>query len=62
VQLDPELVEAHVLLADMAQQTVRWAEAKVSTSGFLDLSPNNAAAYSALAYWFGKSGAYGGGQ
>jgi len=34
VQLDPELVEAHVLLADMAQQQWRWAEPKVSTSGF----------------------------
>ncbi len=56
VQLDPELVEAHVLLADMAQQQWRWAEAESEYQRVLDLSPNNAAAYSALAYWLVSQG------
>ena len=55
-QLDPELVEAHVLLADMAQQQWRWAEAESEYQRVLDLSPNNAAAYSALAYWLVSQG------
>ena len=56
VQLDPELVEAHVLLADIAQQQWRWAEAESEYQRVLDLSPNNAAAYSALAYWLVSQG------
>src|SRR6266403_1041389 len=56
VQLDPELVEAHVLLADMAQQQWRWAEAESEYQRVLDLSPNNAAANSALAYWLVSQG------
>jgi tetratricopeptide (TPR) repeat protein len=56
LELDPELVEAHVLLADMAQQQWRWAEAEGEYQRALELSPNNAAAYSALAYWLVSQG------
>jgi len=51
LELDPELVEAHVLLANMAQQQWRWAEAEAEYRRALELSPNNAAAYAAFAFW-----------
>jgi TolB-like protein/Flp pilus assembly protein TadD len=56
LELDRELVEAHVLLADMAQQQWRWAEAEGEYQRALELSPNNAAAYSALANWLVSQG------
>jgi tetratricopeptide (TPR) repeat protein len=49
--LDPELVEAHVLLADVAQQQWRWSEAEAEYRRALELRPNDAAAYSGLAQW-----------
>src|SRR5882757_2096740 len=51
LEIDPELVEAHVLLANMAQQQWRWAEAEAEYRRALELSPNNAAAYAAFAFW-----------
>jgi tetratricopeptide (TPR) repeat protein len=56
LELDPELVEAHVLLANMAQEHWRWAEAEAEYRRALELSPNNAAAYSAFAYWLVSQG------
>ena len=56
LELDPELVEAHVLLADVAQQQWRWAEAEGEYHQALELSPNNAAAYSSLANWLVSQG------
>jgi TolB-like protein/Flp pilus assembly protein TadD len=56
LELDPELVEAHVLLADMAQEQWRWAEAEGEYRRALGLSPNNAAAYSSLANWLVSQG------
>ena len=56
LELDPELVEAHVLLANMAQQQWRWAEAEAEYRRALELSPNNAAAYSAFAFWLVSQG------
>jgi TolB-like protein/thioredoxin-like negative regulator of GroEL len=56
LELDPELVDAHVLLADMAQQQWRWAEAEGEYRRALELSPSNAAAYSALANWLVSQG------
>lgn len=56
LELDPELVEAHVLLAKMAQEQWRWAEAEAEYRRALELSPNNAAAYSAFAFWLVSQG------
>jgi TolB-like protein/Tfp pilus assembly protein PilF len=56
LELDPELVEAHVLLADMAQQQWHWAEAEAEYRRALELSPNSAAAYSAFAGWLVSQG------
>jgi TolB-like protein/Tfp pilus assembly protein PilF len=51
LELDPELVDAHVLVANMAQQQWRWAEAEVEYRRALELRPYDAAAYSGLAQW-----------
>jgi TolB-like protein len=56
LELDPDLVEAHVLLGDMAQQQWRWAEAEAAYRRALELSPNNAEAYSAFAGWLVSQG------
>src|SRR6266403_920849 len=56
LELDPELVEAHVLLGNMARQQWRWAEAEAEYRRALELSPNNAAAYAAFAFWLVSQG------
>jgi len=56
LELDPELVEAHVLLGNMARQQWRWAEAETAYRRALELSPNNAEAYSAFASWLVSQG------
>ena len=56
LELDPELVEAHVLLADMAQEQWRWSEAEAEYRRALELRPNDASAYSGLAQWLGCQG------
>lgn len=56
LELDPELVEAHVLLADMALQQWRWAEAEAEFRRALELSPNNAAANAGFSGWLASQG------
>jgi pentatricopeptide repeat protein len=56
LELDPDLVEAHVLLGDMAQQQWRWAEAEAAYRRALELSPNNAQAYLAFGNWLVSQG------
>jgi pentatricopeptide repeat protein len=56
LELDPNLVEAHVLLGDMAQQQWRWAEAEAAYRRALELSPNNAQAYSSFGNWLVSQG------
>jgi TolB-like protein/DNA-binding winged helix-turn-helix (wHTH) protein len=51
LKLDPELVEAHVELANMLQTQWRWAEAEAEYRRALELRPNDATAYSGLAWW-----------
>ena len=51
LELDPELVEAHVELANMLQTQWHWAEAEVEYRRALDLRPNDATAHSGLAWW-----------
>jgi TolB-like protein/Tfp pilus assembly protein PilF len=52
LELDPELPEAHILLANMQQKEWQWADAEVEYRRALELSPNNAEAYEGLAQWF----------
>ncbi len=51
LELDPELAEAHVLLADMYQTQWQWTEAEAEYKRALDLKPNDADAHLGLANW-----------
>jgi len=52
LELDPELVEARVLLADALQQDWRWAEAEAEYKQAISLSPSDAGAHASFSYWF----------
>lgn len=56
LELDPELVEAHVLLGLMAQEQWHWADAEAEYRRALELRPNDAAAHSGLADWLISEG------
>jgi TolB-like protein/DNA-binding winged helix-turn-helix (wHTH) protein/Flp pilus assembly protein TadD len=51
LELDPDLPEAHVLLADTYMSQWRWAEAEAEFKRALDLNPNNVDAHIGLADW-----------
>jgi TolB-like protein/DNA-binding winged helix-turn-helix (wHTH) protein len=51
LELDPDLAEAHVLLAEMKQREWHWAEAEAEYKRALDLKPNDAMAHLGLADW-----------
>ena len=51
LELDPELAEAHVLLADVYQEQWRWSDAQAEYKRALDLKPNDAAAHVGFAHW-----------
>jgi TolB-like protein/tetratricopeptide (TPR) repeat protein len=51
LELDPELAEARVLLANALQKDWHWAEAEVEYRRAIELSPNDAAAQAGLADW-----------
>jgi TolB-like protein/DNA-binding winged helix-turn-helix (wHTH) protein/Tfp pilus assembly protein PilF len=51
LELDPNLAEARVLLAEIEQRKWRWAEAEVDYRRALELDPNNAAAHAGFALW-----------
>lgn len=51
LELDPELAEAHVLMASMAETEWHWAEAESEYHRAVELRPNDAATYSGLAWW-----------
>jgi TolB-like protein/DNA-binding winged helix-turn-helix (wHTH) protein/Flp pilus assembly protein TadD len=56
LELDPDLAEAHVLMALIAETQWHWAEADSEYHRALDLRPNDAAAYSGLAWWLDCQG------
>jgi TolB-like protein/tetratricopeptide (TPR) repeat protein len=56
LELDPESVEAHLVLADMERSQWQWAEAEAEYRRALGLSPNNALAQSGLADWLLSQG------
>jgi tetratricopeptide (TPR) repeat protein len=51
LELDPELAEARVLLANALQKDWHWAEAEAEYRRAIELSPNDAGAHSGLADW-----------
>lgn len=51
LDLDPNLAEAHTLLANVQQEQWQWAGAEAEYRHALELSPNNAEAHAGLALW-----------
>jgi TolB-like protein/Flp pilus assembly protein TadD len=52
LELDPELVEAHVLLAETLANDWRWAESEAEYKRAIELSPSDAGAHISFAHWF----------
>ena len=51
LELDPELAEAHVQLAEVYQREWRWSDAEAEYKWALQLRPNDAEAHVGLASW-----------
>src|ERR1700735_484564 len=51
LELDPDLADAHVLLASMYVRQWKWAEAEDEYRRALDLNPNDAAAHDGFSDW-----------
>ena len=51
LDLDPNIAEAHVLLANTLQQEWKWAEAEAEYNRALELNPNSADAHTMFALW-----------
>jgi TolB-like protein/DNA-binding winged helix-turn-helix (wHTH) protein/Tfp pilus assembly protein PilF len=49
--LDPELVEAHVLLANTLQEEWQWAEAEAEYRRAIEIGPSDAGAYDGFSGW-----------
>jgi len=56
LELDPDLAQAHVVLAGMLQDEWHWAEAEAEYRRCLELNPSDAGAYSGLAEWLLSQG------
>ena len=51
LELDPEIAEAHALLAEMQQKQWQWSDAEAEYKRALELKPNDAVAHMGLADW-----------
>lgn len=51
LELDPQLAEARVLLANALQKDWHWAEAETEYRRAIEVSPSDAGAHAGLAYW-----------
>lgn len=51
LELDPDIAEAHVLVANVLQQQWHWADAEAEYRRALEVSPNDADAHAGLALW-----------
>ena len=56
IELDPELAEAHALLAEMYQKQWRWAESEAEYKRALELEPNDASSHRGYANWLACQG------
>jgi TolB-like protein/Tfp pilus assembly protein PilF len=51
LELDPNLVDAHILLADVHMWRYQWGDAEAEYKRALELSPNNSEANAGFAWW-----------
>ena len=51
LELDPDLADAHVMLANTYMRQWKWAEAEAEYRRALDLNPNDAAAHDGFSDW-----------
>jgi TolB-like protein/Tfp pilus assembly protein PilF len=51
LELEPDLLDAHLVLANLEQEQWRWAASEAEYKRALELSPNNAEAHAGLASW-----------
>ncbi len=51
LELDPQLAEAHDILADIDMKQWHWADAKAEYQRALESNPNDVAAHSGFAHW-----------
>ena len=51
LELEPDLVDAHLVLANAQQEQWHWADAEAEYRRALELSPNSAEAHAGLASW-----------
>jgi pentatricopeptide repeat protein len=51
LELDPNLADAHVVLANVLQEEWQWSEAETEYKRALELSPNSANAHAGYALW-----------
>jgi TolB-like protein/Tfp pilus assembly protein PilF len=51
LELDPDLAEAHVILANVLQEQWHWADSETEYRRALELNPNDAEAHSEFALW-----------
>ena len=56
LELDPNLAEAHVLLANVKQEQWHWADAEAEYRRALELNPNSADAHEGFALWLACQG------
>jgi TolB-like protein/Tfp pilus assembly protein PilF len=56
LELDPNLAEAHAILAEMYQKQWKWAESEEEYKRALELKPNDASAHRGFAYWLACHG------
>jgi pentatricopeptide repeat protein len=56
LELDPNLAEAHALLANTLQEEWKWAEAETEYKRALELSPNNAETHADYGLWLSCQG------
>jgi TolB-like protein len=54
--LDPDLVGAHVVLANVLQEEWQWSESESEYKRALDLNPNDAPANAGFAFWLSCQG------
>jgi TolB-like protein/Flp pilus assembly protein TadD len=56
LELDPELAEAHAILAEMYQKQWKWAASEAEYKRAIELNPNDASAHRGYAYWLACQG------
>lgn len=56
LEIDPNLAEAHVLMAQVKQEQWHWADAEAEYKRALELNPNSAPAHEGLALWLACQG------